>query len=87
MGLDMAKGVGTPMALILCCMVGLGGRPGLRPTGCWLSGERGSGVWLRDMLEDNLYNENVASTTEKSYFEGYGFAVKNCFMAMSKETT
>jgi len=50
MGLDMAKGVGTPIALILCCMVGLGGRPGLRPTGCWLSGERGSGVWLRDML-------------------------------------
>lgn len=55
MGLDMAKGVGTPMAFILCCMVGLGGRPGLRPTGCWLSGERGSGVWLRDILKENQF--------------------------------
>jgi hypothetical protein len=51
-GLDMARGVGTPIAFIRCCIVGLG--PGPLGAGdwtccccCW-SGDNGSGVWLRD---------------------------------------
>jgi hypothetical protein len=49
----MARGVGTPMAFIRCCIVGLG--PGPLAAGDWtccccccLSGDNGSGVWLRD---------------------------------------
>lgn len=42
-GLDMARGVGTPMALIRCCMVGDGPARSM------------SGVWLRDNSRPRLH--------------------------------
>jgi len=50
MGLDMASGVGTPIALIRCCIVGLAPpwRWGTVADEPLVSGDNGSGVWLRD---------------------------------------
>lgn len=42
-GLDMARGVGTPMALIRCCIVGDGPARSM------------SGVWLRDNSRPRLH--------------------------------
>lgn len=52
-GLEMASGVGTPIALMRCCIVGLAppwpwplcGPPAGEPVA---SGDSGSGVWLRE---------------------------------------
>lgn len=44
-GLDMARGVGTPMALIRCCIVGDGPARSM------------SGVWLRDNSRPRLQKQ------------------------------
>ena len=54
-GLDNARGVGTPIALMRCCIVGLGETPLI------LRSFSESGVWLRDDTPDPLTGSNLPS--------------------------